>query len=431
MGGWTSNGNQTTTSDNVGIGPNAPATRLHVEGTSDQSATVAVRRSDNNRFVRLGVGSSGVTLEIDSSSFFTVSNNGGQGIGGILNGSELLHVTADGNVGIGTGTPAGRLHICAVPEDFAPVFESTFAQSKTLRVFSGPLGAFGTPAADLALASFSFSVDQQDAVSLGLQGIRTVQGSGWEATAVALCLSVNNKPYVGVPLVLAPKGIGIGVPYPTSDLHLRPGGILRIEGGTTPTDDGVYFSFGGNGVFAIDAPGSPQGRFVVQNSGDVGIGIASPTSRLHVAGDIAVTGDVLLTGADCAEHFDIAGSLLPEPGAVVVIDKDGALRESWTAYDKKVAGVVSGAGEYRHGLVLDKRSKEEGRIPVALVGKVYCKVDAQYSSIDVGDLLTTSPTPGHAMKATEPAMAFGAIIGKALKSLPAGTGVIPILVALQ
>src|SRR5208282_6491995 len=34
--------------------------------------------------------------------------------------------------------------------------------------------------------------------------------------------------------------------------------------------------------------------------------------------------------------------------------------------------------------------------------KVCCKVDADYASIEVGDLLTTSSTAGHAMKAEDP-----------------------------
>jgi len=55
------------------------------------------------------------------------------------------------------------------------------------------------------------------------------------------------------------------------------------------------------------------------------------------------------------------------------------------------------------------------RKPVALFGKVYCKVDANLGAIEVGDLLTTSPTRGHAMKAQDPAQdplrAFGAAIG--------------------
>jgi hypothetical protein len=62
---------------------------------------------------------------------------------------------------------------------------------------------------------------------------------------------------------------------------------------------------------------------------------------------------------------------------------------------------------------------------------VYCKVDAQLSRVEVGSLLTTSSTPGHAMKATDKDRAFGAVIGKALAGLESGRGLIPILVALQ
>jgi hypothetical protein len=230
--------------------------------------------------------------------------------------------------------------------------------------------------------------------------------------------------------VAANGNIGIGLTTPFNPLHFAAGKALRMEGGTGPTDTTVYFSFGGNGTFGIDAVDVPNGRFVVENSGNVGIGTSAPATALHVAGDVTVTGDVLLAGADCAEDFDAIGTR-PEPGTVVVIDENGALQESCHAYDKKVAGVVSGAGEYRHGLVLDKRSSEKSRIPLALVGKVYCKVDAQYSPIEVGDLLTTSPTPGHAMKAVDPFKAFGSVIGKALACLRSGQDMVPILIALQ
>jgi hypothetical protein len=46
------------------------------------------------------------------------------------------------------------------------------------------------------------------------------------------------------------------------------------------------------------------------------------------------------------------------------------------------------------------------------MGRVYCKVDATYSPIEIGDRLTTSPTPGHAMKAVDPGRAFDAVIGR-------------------
>jgi hypothetical protein len=179
----------------------------------------------------------------------------------------------------------------------------------------------------------------------------------------------------------------------------------------------------------LGANGSEQIR--IQAGGNVGIGTNAPSTKLHVVGDITVTGDVLFAGADCAEDFDIAGSDIPNPGTVVVIDEAGGLRESQDSYDRRVAGVISGGGNYKHGVVLDKRTSNEPRVPLALVGKVYCKVDAQYSPIAVGDLLTTSPTLGHAMKATDPLKSFGAIVGKALRKLESGQALIPILVTLQ
>jgi hypothetical protein len=66
---------------------------------------------------------------------------------------------------------------------------------------------------------------------------------------------------------------------------------------------------------------------------------------------------------------------------------------------------------------------------IALVGKVYCRVDSAYAPIEVGDLLTTSPTRGHAMRVVDPSRAFGAIIGKALRPLSRGAELIPILVS--
>lgn len=115
----------------------------------------------------------------------------------------------------------------------------------------------------------------------------------------------------------------------------------------------------------------------------------------------------------------------------MILGEEGALFPSLHAYDKRVAGVISGAGDYKPGIVLDKRQSDGIRQPVALLGKVFCKVDAQYGAIEVGDLLTTSPTLGHAMQATDRDLAFGAVIGKALRSISDGKGLIPILIALQ
>jgi len=165
--------------------------------------------------------------------------------------------------------------------------------------------------------------------------------------------------------------------------------------------------------------------------------------EVHIEGDLTqetgtvtlntvrVKDDIMLANADCAEDFDIAGEDKIEPGTVMVLNTEGSLSKSELAYDKHVAGVISGAEDYKPGIILDKQQTSRNRQPIALMGKVFCKVDAQYGSIEVGDLLTTSLTPGHAMKTTDPFKAFGAVIGKALRSLSSGQGLIPILIALQ
>jgi hypothetical protein len=154
--------------------------------------------------------------------------------------------------------------------------------------------------------------------------------------------------------------------------------------------------------------------------------------NVEVTGSVTVHGDVILANRDCAEDFDIADPESIEPGTVMVLGEEGGiLHESRQAYDKRVAGVVSGAGNYKPGIVLGKEQSRSDRMPIALLGKVFCKVDASHAQIEVGDLLTTSPTPGHAMKASDQLKAFGAVIGKALRPLKEGQGLVPILIALQ
>jgi hypothetical protein len=158
---------------------------------------------------------------------------------------------------------------------------------------------------------------------------------------------------------------------------------------------------------------------------------AGNRSAARFEGNVEVTGDITLPNADCAEDFDVADIESVQPGTVVVVGEDATIHQCKKAYDRCVAGVVSGAGGYKPGIVMDKQPSMPNRKPIALLGKVYCKVDASSGPIEVGDLLTTSDTPGHAMKATDPLKAFGAVIGKALRPLKEGRGLIPILIALQ
>ena len=147
-------------------------------------------------------------------------------------------------------------------------------------------------------------------------------------------------------------------------------------------------------------------------------------------GNVIVTGDLLLAGADYAESFAAGDPAGIAPGSVVVLDDDGGVELAREAYDGRVAGVVSGAGCFRPGVVLDSGRDPATSVPLALMGKVCCRVDGTADPIRVGDLLTSSAVPGHAMKASDRYRAVGAIIGKALAPCDA-VGEIPILVALR
>ena len=210
-------------------------------------------------------------------------------------------------------------------------------------------------------------------------------------------------------------------------------------------------SHGGIGVFGVSetfegihaetkSPGTAA--IAAYNSNPNGTGAAifakKEGSKGHAGffvGDVFVTGtlgvqvDIILANADFAEDFTVTEQT--EPGEVMVLTEDGTLTQSTKVYDKKVVGVLSGAGNYKPGIILDKQNNDANRKPIAMMGKVFCKVDADASPIETGDMLTTSNIPGYAMKAIDPFKAFGAVIGKALASLSEGKGLIPILVTLQ
>lgn len=142
-------------------------------------------------------------------------------------------------------------------------------------------------------------------------------------------------------------------------------------------------------------------------------------------------------GADFSEMFDVnpsSSGVAPIPGAVVCIDGDhpGKLMVSEAAYCRAVAGIVSGAGDVAPGLLMGHKGTEaHGKFPVALSGRVYVLADASAGAIGVGDLLTTAPTPGHAMRAGDDLPTHGAILGKAMTSLESGSGLVLVLVNLQ
>jgi len=165
--------------------------------------------------------------------------------------------------------------------------------------------------------------------------------------------------------------------------------------------------------------------------GNMGLGTTAPVSRLHVAGNITVDGNINAKYQDVAEWVPSTQKL--QAGTVVVLDKRHAnhVSASTIAYDTRVAGVVSA----QPGLTLGEAG--EGKALVATTGRVKVKVDATRAPIEIGDLIVTSDVEGVAMKSEPISLggrhmhAPGTIIGKALESLEKGKGEILVLLSLQ
>jgi hypothetical protein len=259
--------------------------------------------------------------------------------------------------------------------------------------------------------------------------------------------------------------VGIGTFYPKADLHIKEDNpYIRYEDtdarGSTLWETGVWGSWV-DFDFVIREYGNNKWkrRFVIEEgSGDVGIGVDNPYYDLEVGGTIGANRAIIkgsnqevdlevrgiinadglsaewieLSGGDLAEPFTVNGEA--QPGMVVSIDphNPGQMRVANTAYDRKVAGCVSGANDLDPGVVLyNDGLEDEDSIPVALSGRVYCQADASYGPINAGDLLTTSDTHGHVMAVNDYEMAQGAIIGKAMSTLEEGRGLILVLISLQ
>ena len=189
--------------------------------------------------------------------------------------------------------------------------------------------------------------------------------------------------------------------------------------------DGVLID-GTGGITLMDKNGKK--KITLEGGGDAGTIVLKDKNDNTTLTLDGATGDIKLSGADCAEMFKLGDGSKVDAGTVLVMDDQGSVHPCDRAYDRRVTGVVSGAGNHRPGIILNSHGSES--VPVALMGRVFCKVDATDQPIEVGDLLTTSAMIGHAMKASEAHRATGAVLGKAMGTLMSGQSLIPTLVTL-
>jgi hypothetical protein len=178
-----------------------------------------------------------------------------------------------------------------------------------------------------------------------------------------------------------------------------------------------------SGVVYYEVVGSEShvfgGNILSDDSQNHGLGTTNhPFAHAYIRG-LTRTGVLEITGGDVAEaRHSTTGEQLPK-GSVVVFDANekGKVRLTNKPYDRKVAGVISGAGKYYAGVTLLQEELQKGAMPVAQIGTVEVLT---IGPVEVGDLLTTSEVEGYAKVANDAIRGIGCVIGKATTTLKEG-----------
>jgi hypothetical protein len=216
-------------------------------------------------------------------------------------------------------------------------------------------------------------------------------------------------------------------------------GVMIGGSPTEPATARIFLDGRGGDITVRDHNSSAVLRFDSQfavldvgglgNEGDIRVRNGADATTIHLDGN---SGDIILSNGDAAEDFDVHSLDDAMAGTVMVLEDDGRLHPCSVAYDRRVVGVVAGAGAYRPAVILDRQEgTDRARAPISILGKVAVKADASSAEIRVGDLLTTSTIRGHAMAVEDDRSAAGAVLGKALTGLEEGFGMVDMLISLQ
>ena len=396
---WSLNGaNAFRSSGNVGIGTNVPSVRLEVRSVSGDYGIV---HSDGT--IRLGTYVGNSTSGATGGWLGTLSNHP---LHLFANNSQpFATLSTGGNFGLGTATPGARLHIYDPTATVGEVIET---------------GGANNTQSVLGLKNLN-----------GQWNIGTSRGFNHD---ILFMDRLGNTP---LEFQLSTTGaLGLGI-EPQAKLHLYEPAVsvssriqtgagmnawTRIEfvNGAGQWNIGTSRDFNTNELYFF-RQGATTNAFAIQTNGDAVLQGTMSVKVLTIRG-----------GADLAEPFAMSHRGIP-PGAVVSIDPQnpGKLRMSGRAYDKKVAGIVSGANGIQPGISMIQEDALEAGENVALSGRVYVKANASAGPIQPGDLLTTSDVPGEAMRAADHERAPGSVIGKAMTALDKDAGEVLVLVTLQ
>lgn len=422
-GGQVRIGDQSGETGRLGVNT-VPESELHVLGGTDYGG-ITLQTTDNalNQGLRLQNSGGAYAWNIYRTDAGTNDADlifaGGLADSDITALTERMRIKFNGQVGIGTPDPQRKLHVNgSIRADNDIDLHNNGIRTIKLEPDEGGAGRGGAIHVYDGSGNETAKLDG-DAASAGRLDLFMFDGTGTRRQTVSIRAEEND-------------GQGARVILRNSDGQRT----VQLDGESADEKEGniQVGYFNGTEVIntvSIDAIEGETGAAIKlrNRNGDTTIELDAESG---VGGNGRIITQVLeITGADVAEKFPVSGNV--EPGMVVEIDpaNPGKLRLSRNAYNRRVAGVVSGAGGLSVGAILGNLPGHKDAPPIALSGRAWVQCDTSNGPIEPGDLLTTSDTPGHAMRVTNHEKAQGAILGKAMTALSEGAGLVLVLVSLQ
>ncbi|PJE76332.1 hypothetical protein COV04_00460 [Candidatus Uhrbacteria bacterium CG10_big_fil_rev_8_21_14_0_10_48_11] len=382
-----------STNARVGIGNAAPASALHVTGsTSGNGATAIAGIKTELTLTNPDIASSsqyGNRTEVTLSAGAATNATSAKGqIIKVTDNSATLANTVRGlevQADVGSNTQGVNTGIIAYGKTFG-------IQGVTTAL----AGGVAVPAAVYA------ELDNGSAPTAG-NAIRAYSGTATSATLVQIYQ--QTAAYTGTALLMD-IGNGAGSFASGNFIELKNAGVAKAH---INSDGNTFVSLRSTGTSAVCHPtnGAQTNEELTDCSGSV----SADYAEMYPVADGITYGDVVSVGEK---------TITTQTGDTLT-----QLVKSSAPYSSKVIGIVSNNyGDFTSAGY--NIADADNPMPVALAGRVPVKVNLENGAIHAGDLLTSSSTAGEAMHAIKPGM----VIGQALASFD-GTGSNTVLVFVE
>ena len=358
---------------------------------------------------------------------------------GDLNGDGIEDMVVGANGDDTGGTDRGAVYVLFMNRDGTV--------SSSVKIASGTNGGPTLADEDLFGTSVSSIGDLNgDGIEDMVVGAPVDDTGGTERGAAYVVFMSRNNIY------FATQNVGIGTALPLASLDIRPnligGGTIAIASASGSTSFAAMV-VDNNGVGDIfTASKSGETKFLIRNNGLTALsmnGTATAFALCHSGTDLDAASNELRDVVPCtdapgdlAEWYEVkgegeAGDIMavsdelfsyqatqidPYTGQILPQKKTTTIAklERASAEQNKIVGIISSSPWRVMGG--DVRDQGINPKPIAVSGRTSVKVSTENGFIQPGDFLTTSSTPGVAMKATR----AGQVIGKALEGFNPSTG---------